>query len=76
MAVWDDDDLYLPWALSASAATLRIALDGFAGHRLSWFDAHLVAFAESFSIPLLYSEDLSHNGLYGSVRVINPFVDL
>ncbi|MBN2476894.1 MAG: glycosyltransferase family 2 protein [Pirellulales bacterium] len=25
LAVWDDDDLYLPWALSASAAALRIA---------------------------------------------------
>ena len=25
LAVWDDDDLYLPWALSASAAALRRA---------------------------------------------------
>jgi len=25
LAVWDDDDLYLPWALSASAAALRVA---------------------------------------------------
>ncbi len=25
LAVWDDDDLYLPWALSASAAALRQA---------------------------------------------------
>jgi glycosyltransferase involved in cell wall biosynthesis len=25
LAVWDDDDLYLPWALSASAAALREA---------------------------------------------------
>jgi len=25
LAVWDDDDLYLPWALRASAAALRVA---------------------------------------------------
>jgi hypothetical protein len=25
VAVWDDDDLYLPWALSASAAALKVA---------------------------------------------------
>jgi hypothetical protein len=25
LAVWDDDDLYLPWALSASAAALKVA---------------------------------------------------
>ena len=25
LAVWDDDDLYLPWALSAEAAALKIA---------------------------------------------------
>jgi hypothetical protein len=25
IAVWDDDDLYLPWALSASAAALKLA---------------------------------------------------
>jgi glycosyltransferase involved in cell wall biosynthesis len=25
LAVWDDDDLYLPWALSASVAALRLA---------------------------------------------------
>jgi len=25
LAVWDDDDLYLPWALSASVAALRVA---------------------------------------------------
>ena len=25
LAVWDDDDLYLPWALSASASALKVA---------------------------------------------------
>ena len=54
---------------------LRIALRGAAAYQLSWFDAHLWAFAEFYGLEDLYSEDFLHGRLYGTVRVINPFID-
>lgn len=53
---------------------LRLALRGAAAYQLSWFDAHLWAYAEHFGLDTLYSEDFQHDRLYGSVRVLNPFV--
>jgi predicted nucleic acid-binding protein len=54
---------------------VRTALRGVAVYQLSWFDAHLWAYAEVFGISELLSEDFQHNRLYGTVRVINPFVE-
>jgi predicted nucleic acid-binding protein len=55
-------------------AVLRTALRGAAAYQLSWFDAHLWAYAEHYGAPELYSEDFQHERLYGSVRVLNPFL--
>jgi predicted nucleic acid-binding protein len=41
--------------------------------RISYWDAALIAAAERLEAPILYTEDLNHNQLYGSVRVVNPF---
>jgi len=41
--------------------------------RISYWDAALIAAAERLGAPVLYTEDLNHNQLYGSVRVVNPF---
>jgi predicted nucleic acid-binding protein len=54
---------------------VRTALRGAAAYRLSWFDAHLWAYAEHFGLEELLSEDFQHGRLYGSVRVRNPFLD-
>lgn len=43
-------------------------------HRISYWDAAVVAAAEALAAPILYSEDLSHGQTYGSVRVVNPFL--
>ena len=56
-------------------ALLRLAVRGAAAYQLSWFDAHLWAYAERFGLDSLISEDFQHDRLYGSVRVINPFRD-
>lgn len=53
---------------------LRTALRGAAAYRLSWFDAHLWAYAEHYGLSELISEDFQHDRLYGSVRTINPFL--
>ena len=52
---------------------VRVALRGAANHQLSWYDAHLWAYAEHFGLDTLYSEDFQHGRRYGSVRVLNPF---
>lgn len=42
--------------------------------RISYWDAAVIAAAERLEAPILYTEDLNHGQLYGSVRVINPFL--
>ena len=61
--------------LYPNEGVLRTALRGAAAYQLSWFDAHLWAYAEHYGIEQLYSEDFQHDRLYGTVRVINPFVE-
>lgn len=53
---------------------LTTALRGCATYQLSWFDAHLWAFAERFGLPEILSEDFEHGRHYGRVRVVNPFL--
>ncbi len=53
---------------------LRLALRGVATYQLSWWDAHMWAYAEYFGLPQLLTEDFEHNRLYGTVRAINPFL--
>lgn len=59
--------------LYPNAAVVHSALLGAAAFRLSWFDAHLWAYAEHYGLEEIVSEDFEHGRLYGSVRVRNPF---
>ena len=52
---------------------VRIALRGAAAYQLSWFDAHMWAFAERFGVAELISEDFQHGRLYGTVQALDPF---
>jgi predicted nucleic acid-binding protein len=56
--------------------TVRLALRGAATYQLSWFDAHLWAYAEQHGLEELISEDFQHDRTYGTVRVVNPFADI
>lgn len=60
--------------LYPTEAVLRLALRGAAAYKLPWFDAHLWAYAEYYGLPELFSEDFQHDRLYGTVRIINPFL--
>lgn len=55
---------------------VRTALRGAAVYRLSWFDAHIWAYAEVNGLAELISEDFQHERLYGTVRAVNPYADL
>ena len=53
---------------------LRTALRGVSAYGLSWFDAHLWAYAEVYGMPEILSEDFEHGRHYGKVRVVDPFL--
>lgn len=59
--------------LYPNEALVRTALRGAAAYGLSWFDAHLWAYAEHYGLGELLSEDFQHDRLYGTVRALNPF---
>lgn len=58
-------------ALDTALVKLGIAIS--MRYRISYWDAAIVASAEALGAPLLYTEDLNHGQVYGTVRVENPF---
>lgn len=68
------DELLMTFAmLYPTADVVRNAVRGAAAYGLSWYDAHLWAYAETFGIDELVSEDFQDGRRYGSVIVRNPF---
>ena len=59
--------------LYPNEAVVRTALRGAAAYQLSWFDAHVWAYAEHYGLEELISEDFQDGRLYGTVRARNPF---
>lgn len=55
-------------------AVVRTALRAMPAYQLSWFDALMWAHAEEHGLTELISEDFQHDRMYGSVRVVNPFL--
>jgi len=53
---------------------LITALRGVSAYGLSWFDAHLWAYAEVHGLAEILSEDFEHGRHYGSVRTVDPFL--
>ena len=60
--------------LYPTEGVFRTALRGAAAYQLSWFDAHLWAYAEHYGLGQIFSEDFEHDRLYGTVRAVNPFL--
>lgn len=60
--------------LHPNDSVVRTALRGAAMYELSWFDAHMWAYAEVYGLSELWSEDFQHDRLYGTVRAVNPFL--
>ena len=71
-ARWVDRLSTVP-VVAIDADLVREAIGHSQRYRISYWDAALVAAAERLDAPVLYTEDLNHDQLYGSVRVVNPF---
>jgi len=59
--------------LAIDPAIVKLAIEASERHRISYWDGAILASAETQGARTLYSEDLDHGRLYGSVRVCNPF---
>jgi len=67
---------YLTWQVVVNGGESTLdALDLEERFQLSFWDALVIHAAESSGATVLYSEDLSHGQVYGSVRVLNPLTD-
>lgn len=56
-------------------ALIAAAVEFSVRYRISYWDGAILAAAAALGAPVLYSEDLNHGQVYGSVRVVNPFRD-
>jgi predicted nucleic acid-binding protein len=52
---------------------IRFGVDFSVRYRISYWDGAILAAATSLGVPVVYTEDLNHGQIYGSVRVLNPF---
>ena len=43
-------------------------------YQISYWDGAIIAAAETLGASVLYTEDLNHTQMYGSVRAVNPFL--
>jgi predicted nucleic acid-binding protein len=62
-----------PLALTLDLHTTARALAG--DHRLSFYDALIVAAAVEAGCDILYSEDLQHGRTIGGLAIVNPFAE-
>jgi predicted nucleic acid-binding protein len=71
---WDDVQSLFAWRPQpADVALLRSAREIERRHRLSWWDAMVVAAAQLQDCALLLSEGLQDGATYGAVTVRSPF---
>ena len=56
------------------APLVRLGIDIARRHRISYRDGAVLAAARRLNARTFYTEDLNHGQLYGSVRVVHPFL--
>lgn len=71
---WDDVEALMTWQPQpVDRATMQRARTIQARHRLSWWDALVVAAAREQGCAVLLTEDLQEGALIDGVRIRNPF---
>jgi predicted nucleic acid-binding protein len=71
---WDDVQALMSWAPQPiNCEVLNRAREIERRYRTSWWDATIVAAAQSQSCAVLLSEDFQHGMVFGQVTVRNPF---
>ena len=70
---WIEELAVFP-CVDTEVSLVKIAIEISVRYQTSYWDAAILAAAESMGAPRLYSEDLNHGQRYGSVEVVNPFM--
>lgn len=60
--------------LPIDSGLVKVAAEISLRYRVSYWDAAILAAADSLGASVLYSEDLNHGQRYGQVQVLNPFL--
>ena len=61
-----------PWQIDHATVETAWAME--ARHGLQYWDCLVLAAAQHSGCTLVLSEDMQHEGRYGAVQVINPFL--
>jgi predicted nucleic acid-binding protein len=68
---------YLAWQVVENTQALFVcAIDIMGDRRLSFWDASIVAAAQTCNADKLMSEDFNHGQVFGRVEIRNPFISL
>lgn len=70
---WIEEFLQLP-VVPVDPALVQAGIRNSVRFRISYWDGAIIAAAETLGAQILYTEDLNHGQIYGSVRVENPFL--
>ena len=57
------------------ASLVKLGVEISQRYRISYWDGAIVAAAEALGARTLFTEDLNHDQTYGTVRVVNPFIE-
>ena len=61
--------------VAIDAGLVKTAIERSVRYQISYWDAAIIIAAEVIGATILYTEDLDHGQLYGSVRAVDPFRD-
>ena len=53
---------------------IKLAIEISERYRINYWDGAIIAAADLLEASILYTEDLNHGQVYGSVRAVNPYV--
>lgn len=62
--------------VALDALLVKSAIERSIRYQISYWDAAIIAAAETLGAKVLYTEDLNHGQVYGTVKVANPFREL
>jgi predicted nucleic acid-binding protein len=68
------EQLEMQPCVAIDATIVKRGIETSAVHRISYWDGAIIAAAEALGATTLFTEDLKHGQVYGSVRAINPFL--
>lgn len=61
--------------VAVDAGIVKSGIEVSERYGISYWDGAIIAAAEAAGAPVVYTEDLNHGQVYGTVTAINPFVD-